>query len=336
MLFQPRTRQLLLLLVACGLLGAYPAAGQDVGSSQPVSGALPAGKQPATDAAATRHGSFSAALNYGTNSSFFGRTQNTRYPYAAGELTYSSRWGVWGSAVSYDIFGTSSVVDETDLSAGWDVDLSKKIDASVSYSRFLFAPNSPLVKSSINNSLDAYLGWDWGYVYTRLNAAYLFGETNDAFLVLNNSRTFEINKVFTPKGYISIVPRVSVTAGSQRFAETSIEQQIIRGNSNKGKGSSGSGGSGSGGGSSGSGGSGSGGSGSGGSGSGGTTVISTVVTTATSRFQILNYELRVPVTYSLGAVSVQVAWRYSQPVNLLPDDESKARSYFTSSLSLNL
>lgn len=253
-----------------------------------------------------RHGSLRAELTYGTNSSFFGRTQLTRYPYMAGELTYTSRYGVWGSVVSYNLFDTSSFIDETDLSVGWDGDLSKTVDASLSYSRFLFANNSPLVKSSVNNSVDGYVGWDWGYVYSRLNASYLFGESNDFFLVLDNSRYFEIDKVFTPEGYVSIEPRLSMMAGTQHFIETSIEQQIQRGNNGNGKGK-------------------------------GKPITTTTVTeTPTTRFRVLNYELRVPVTYSLGKVSMQAAWRYSIPVNLLPDDVSQARSYFTTSLSLNL
>ncbi|OGX89112.1 hypothetical protein BEN47_08290 [Hymenobacter lapidarius] len=288
-----------LLLLTGWLFESQPAAGQAVGSGQPTG-------SPVVGAdSAARHGGFTAALSYGSNSSFFGRTQTTRYPYLAGELTYKSRWGVWGSAVSYDLLGTSSFVDETDLSAGWDFDVSRKVDASVSYSRFLFAASSPLVKSSVNNSFDGYLGWDWGHVYSRLNAAYLFGDTNDLFLVLDNSRNFEFEKVFTSKGFLAIEPRVSATAGTQRFAETSLTQQVQRGN-NPGRGR----------------------------GNGGTPPA--VVTTTTTRFQVLNYELRLPVTYSLGAVSVQVAWRYAVPVNLLPDDVSGARSYFTSSLSLNL
>lgn len=287
----------LLLVLIGGIVGVLPAAGQDVGSGQPAgSPAVPA------DSAA-RHGGCTATLSYGSNSSFFGRTQTTRYPYLAGELTYKSRFGVWGSVLGYALLNTGSTVDETDLSVGWDGDISKQVDASLSYSRFLFAPNSPLVKSSVNNSFDAYLGWDWGYVYTRLNAAYLFGETKDLFLVLDNSRNFEFEKVLTAKDYVSIEPRVSMTAGTQRFAETSLVQQGQRGNGN-GKGV--------------------------GRGQGGATTVTV------TRLQVLNYELRVPVTYSLGLVSVQVAWRYSVPVNLLPDDASGARSYFTSSLSLSL
>jgi len=274
---------------------ALPAAAQDVGSSRPTS--TPA----AAPAPETQHGSFTAALSYGNNSSFFGRTQTTRYPYTTGELTYKAHNGVWGSVVGYNLLDTGSLVDETDASLGWDGDLSKTVDASLSYSRFFFADNSPLVKSSVNNSIDGYVGLDWGYVYTRLNAAYLFGESQDFFVVLDNSRNFEFERVFTADGYLSLEPRLSMTAGTQHFVETSIEQQIKRG---RGKGK-------------------------------GNTTASTT-TTSSTRFQVLNYELRVPLTYSLGAVSVQVAWRYALPVNLLPDDVSGARSYFTTSLSLNL
>ncbi|GAA4358909.1 hypothetical protein GCM10023185_24990 [Hymenobacter saemangeumensis] len=298
------------------------ALGQDLGSSPPTS--PPTGPADST----ARRGGFTALLSYGSNSTFFGRTQTTRYPYAAGELTYKSRFGVWGSVVSYSLFATSSFVDETDFSVGWDGDLSKKVDASASYSRFVFADNSPLVKSSVNNSLDAYLGLDWGHVYSRLNAAYLFGQSSDFFVVLDNSRYFEIDKVLTPKAYLAIEPRVSVTAGTQYFAETSIEQQQARGNIPRpvvpGRGS----GSGPG-------------QGTGGVGGPPTTTptpapTTTTTTTTTTRFQLLSYELRVPVTYTLGKWSAQVAWRYVVPLNLLPDDVSTARSFFTTSLSLNL
>ncbi|MBD2769537.1 hypothetical protein IC235_16740 [Hymenobacter sp. BT664] len=312
-----------LILLGGFLLTCYSAVGRAVGSSRaPSTQAAPAD----TTAGRVGHGGFTAALSYSSNSSFFGRSQTTRYPYMAGELTYKSRFGVWGSVMSYDLFDTSSLVDETDLSMGWDGDLSRTVDASLSYSRFLFAANSPLIKSSVNNSVDAYVGWDWQYVYSRLNASYLFGERSDVFLTLDNSRNFEINRVFTPDGYLSIVPRLSLTAGTQRFIETSMEQQTRRGNgktkTSNGNGNGNGNGHGNGNGN--------------GNGSGTSTGSTIVTTTSSTRFQILTYELRLPVTYSLGVISAQVAWRYFIPVNLLPDDDSRPRSFFTTSLSLNL
>jgi hypothetical protein len=91
-------------------------------------------------------------------------------------------------------------------------------------------------------------------------------------------------------------------AGTQRFVETSIDQQQQRGN---GRGRN-------------------------------KNAPTTSTTVTTTSFKLLNYELRVPLTYNLGVWAWQVAWRYSVPVNLLPDDVSGARSYFTTSLSVNL
>ena len=248
-------------------------------------------------------GSLSAALGYGNNSTFFGRTQATTYPYFTQELTYTSRYNVWGSVYNYDLFNTDSHFDETDLSIGYDKDLTKKVDLSLSYSHFLFAPNSPLVKSAVNNSLDAALGYDWGVLYTRLNGSYLFGiNDHDTFAVLDNSRAFDLDGVFTADDYFTITPKFSLTAGTQQFSETSAEQQILRGNKKP------------------------------------KTKPGTTMPTSTdaTRFTLLSYGLRLPVAYTLGKVSAEVAYRYLQPVHVLPSDDSAGRSYFTATLTVTL
>ncbi|GAC1369257.1 MAG: hypothetical protein NVS3B25_05740 [Hymenobacter sp.] len=262
-----------------------------------------AGAETTTAAAATpkeKTGYLSAALGYGSNSAFFGRTQTTAYPYLSQELTYTSKVGLWASVFNYDLLNTTSHLDETDASLGYDFDISTKADASISYSHFFFAPNSPLIKSAVNNALDAYVGYDWGYVYTRLNGSYLFGPNDqDFFLVLDNSRAFDIDGVFTPKGYLTFTPKFSLTAGTQAFAETSTQQQIVRGNK-KAK------------------------------------VIRTSVVTESTRFTLLSYGLRLPVAYTLGKVSVEAAYRFLKPLNVLPDDDGSGRSYFTATLSVTL
>jgi hypothetical protein len=247
-------------------------------------------------------GSLSAALGYGNNSVFFGRTQATNYPYLTQELTYTTKYNVWASVYNYDLFNTASHFDETDLSIGYDKDLSKNVDLSLSYSHFLYAPNSPLVKSAVNNSLDAALGYDWGVLYTRLNGAYLFGpNAHDTFAVLDNSRAFDIDGVFTAKDYFTITPKFSLIAGTQDFVQVSDAQQIQRGNK-KPK----------------------------------TKTGTTTTSTDASRFTLLSYGLRLPVAYTLGKVSAEVAYRYLQPINVLPEDDSSGRSFFTATLTVTL
>ena len=171
---------------------------------------------------------FSVALSYGSNSAYFGRTQATAFPYLATDLTYATKSGLFASVGLYNLLNTPLLLDETDLTAGWAGDLGKTLDASVSYSRFVFPTSSELVKSSVNNSLDAALGQDWGPFYSRLSAAYLFGKSTssaDGFLTLENSRSFEIPHVFSTADYFTIEPTVSAAAGTQSFVEASLTKR---------------------------------------------------------------------------------------------------------------
>ena len=182
----------------------------------------------APDSTEVPHRHFTAALRYGSNSAYFGRTQATAFPYLATNLTYETKGGLFADVSLYNLLNTPRLLDETDLSVGWNGDLSKTLDASVSYSRFVFPVGSELVKSSVNNSLDAALGQDWGPFYSRLSAAYLFSKSTssaDGFLTLENSRTIEIPHIFSADDYFIVEPTVSVAAGTQSFVEASLTRR---------------------------------------------------------------------------------------------------------------
>lgn len=174
------------------------------------------------------HRQFAASLTYGSNSAYFGRTQATAFPYLATGLSYTSKGGLFAAASVYNLLNTPVAFDETDVSVGWAGDLSKTLDASVSYSRFVFAAGSELVKSSVNNSLDAYVGQDWGPFYSRLSGAVLFSRSvgsADGFLTLENSRYVEVPHVFRAVDYFSVEPTVSLSAGTQSFVEASLSKR---------------------------------------------------------------------------------------------------------------
>jgi len=252
-------------------------------------GAAPA--PPDTAVVPRRH--FAAALRYGSNSAYFGRTQATAFPYLATDLTYTTKGGFYAAVGLYDLLNTSQQLDETDLALGWDGDLTKTLDAGVSYARFVFPAGSELVKSSVNNSLDAYLGQDWGPFYSRLGAALLFGKSAssaDGFLTLENSRAFDFPHFFSSRGVFSVEPLVSVSGGTQSFEEASLARR------HGGRG-----------------------------------------LRSTRRFSVVDYELAVPLTYTLGKVGLEAGWRYLVPVNLPADDvDSRALSVWSAGLVLTL
>ena len=192
-----------------------------------LAGVLPASPPPA-DTTAVPRCSFAAALSYGSNSTYFGRSQAVAFPYAAATFTYTAKNGLYASVELYNLLNTPTALDETDLTLGWDHDFGKSLDASLSYSRFFFPTNSELVKASVNNAFDAGLGNDWGPFYSRLSATYLFGKEarkGDAFLILENSREFTTKHGFGKNDYFGVEPVISLAAGTQTFAETALTKR---------------------------------------------------------------------------------------------------------------
>ena len=282
---------------------------------------------------ATQKGWWTLSLEAANNSSFYGRISPRAYPYVAPTLTYVHATGLWASATAYQLFRTEDYIDETDVSLGYSFQIRKKVEANLSYSHFFFSRHSPLVKAATSNALSAYAALDWTYVYSALTTSYIFGRSNDVFTVLENSRYIPLNPLWKGRNAIGLDPKISVTAGTQEFSEyyttTTTETHPKQGGNGNGNGNGPvggvldpllPGGQGNGNGN--------------GNGNGGTTTTTTTTThtTTKNKFQVLNYDFKVPVVIMLGSFEVEPAWRYSIPVNKLEGDESKARSFY----SLNL
>ena len=266
-------------------------------------------------------------LETANNSSFFGRNTAKRYPYVAPSVTYIHHTGLWASASAYQLFGTEDLVDETDLSVGYSFKVRKRLEVDLSYTHFIFGKNTPQVNASTTDALSVRTAYDWKYLYTALTGSYIIGSGNDVFSVLENSRYVPLNPLWQGGMPVGLDPKLSITAGTQRFSEIHTTTTTTKKN-NPGSGSGSSGPVG-----------GildplkPGGSNTGGTG-GGTTEETTTTTTTTqvSRFRVLNYDIKVPVVMYIGSFEIEPSWRYSIPVNKLEGDESKAQSFYTLSV----
>ncbi|WP_125185150.1 hypothetical protein [Botryobacter ruber] len=291
--------------------------------------AFSADKPEATAASDTivKKGWWTVELETASNSSFYGRNTATKFPYAATSLTYVHNSGLWASATTYKLFNTKAVVDETDVSVGYAFKVGKRVTNNIIYSRFFFSEQSPLLKAVTSNAASIYSAVDWNILYTALTTSYVFGGSNDLFVVLENSRYLPLNPLWKGKRQIGLDPKIGITAGTQEFSQTYTQVQQTKNNNNSGSPGTGGGlvgdilnplnpGNGNGNGGS--------------NNSGSTTTTTTTTTTVTEhKFRILNYDFKVPVVISFGSLEVEPSWRYSIPVNLLEGDESKAQSIFS-------
>jgi hypothetical protein len=154
-----------------------------------------------------------------------------------------------------------------------------------------------LVKTSANNSIAGTIGYDWVYVYSTLSANYIFGNSNDIFISLGNSRYFEKESIFGKEDYISFEPKFSIIAGTQNFDR----HYVFRKENSNGKGK------------------------------GGPNPV-VVETGGDSSLKLIDYELSLPITYSTGNLSFESKYIFSVPVNVVEGDPSKANSAYSLAL----
>jgi hypothetical protein len=261
------------------------------------------------DSSATKARAVFFGLTYGSNSSYLGRYQTEVLPYVSADISYVSKTGFSLSLFTYDISSNATLLDEVDAMAGWSFDLSKRVDASAFYTRFFFNESTESIRASVQNVASASLGLDWSYLYTKVTAHYIFGDANDFFAVLDNSRYFSLGHVFRKDDNISLEPKATIIAGTQTFVDTHYVRQgipLIRPGLGQGNGN---------------------GNGRGNSGSTGTRT--TTVESSETTFEILSYEFSLPITYDVGRFSLELSGKYSIPVNLLEGDSSVPQFFFT-------
>lgn len=247
---------------------------------------------------------FILGASWGNNSSFLGRNQAEKLPFLSTDLSYISKSGFWLSGVAYHIMNTANTVDEVDLTMGWSFYPSQRIDGGLYYSKFFFSPESTLLKSTTGNAASGYLGLDWTLLYSRLTSTVTFGGSTDFFLILDNSRYFGTGKLLHKGDSLSVEPRFSLIAGTQTFVEshmgmypTSPDYSPVSGPGRP-------------------------------AGPGG----GTAQESSTTNFNILSYELALPVTYSINNLSLEIVPRYSIPVNQLEGSSIPPQFFVTTSL----
>ena len=266
---------------------------------------------PAADTSAVGN-VFSAGIGYGNTANYYGQTTAARLPYGSFDVTFKGASGLWAAASALKLFNTSDGISEVDLSAGYDFPILKRLEGSLSYTRFIFPENSPLPQSLNPNTLSAGLIGDAKWFESSLYGDYVFGkaDSSDIFVTFSNSKLIDLGSVFSKNDYITIEPSVQFTGGTQILSTSTTTTS-----------SSGSGGSG-------------GLFGSsrrllGGKNIPGSQQNEQVTTVYSSKFSLITTNFRLPVAYNRAHYSLEAAYQLSVPNKNFEGIDHKAQSYFT-------
>lgn len=224
-----------------------------------------------------------AAL-YSSNVSYYGQAINEKLPYVLVNATVRFPFDFYLSAGSYKLLNYGPGISETDIGAGFDHDFNDKFTTGIAYTRSFFPANSPLLQAANENNVNLSLKYTWPWLKSSLSADYAFGKQNDVFISLTHSKEIGMGSLFNEKNSLYVEPAIEVVAGTRHFYETYTIEKSKRDKAN-GKGKS--------------------------PVSPGNSNSTTTTTVASNSFNLLSYNLKLPLSLSRANYIVEINYQLS-------------------------
>lgn len=173
-----------------------------------------------------RKSTFTWTTLLSNNASYYGQAATEKLPFTYTDLTMRTPIGWYVSAGGYQLLEENAFPSELHVATGFELHLTKKLSLNFGYTRSFYSDNSPLLQASNPNSISAELGYNHLF-QTDLEGDYNFGKESDFFVTFTNSKTISLHS-FTQKDLLYIKPNIAITAGTQRYYTTYLEEKKRR------------------------------------------------------------------------------------------------------------
>ena len=216
------------------------------------------------------------SANYSSDLIFLGRKSSAKTPYLSAAAGYYHTSGLFiNGAASYLATPGVNRIDLFTVTSGYDLYL-KNFSAGISGTKYFFNNKSYTVKSELSGNVSAYINYDFDIVDVYIDGSTYFSNTTDLILGAAVSHTF-----YAVNDNLTITPTVYLNAGTQNYYSNYANNRRFRRNM---------------------------------TGGGGSSPMGTGMTGASS-FNVLDYELSVPVSYTINKFRFSFYPVYAIPVN---------------------
>jgi hypothetical protein len=166
------------------------------------------------------------------NAGYYGQTSEESIPYTALLVSWQRPSGFYVNGFAYSLLNSSvkvrnEWVSAVGATAGWSWNLGKKWSADLSYGYTYFTDNSAFVQAANAHMASAALTRE-GKINLSAEFDYAFGIQQDFFTTLSAFKTFKLEKFLSKSATLSLVPKLAVTGGTQRFFETYLTEKRVR------------------------------------------------------------------------------------------------------------
>ncbi|SFE07987.1 hypothetical protein SAMN05518672_104403 [Chitinophaga sp. CF118] len=256
------------------------------------------------DSVTSKKSTFTVGLSYANNANYYGMKSEEKMAYAATVASYQHRSGFSLNGMAYRLLNDSAhFVSAYTLGAGYSFKLSKRLSVDLSYNYTFYPKLSPFLQAANPHMASISLSHN-SWLTTSLGVDYAFGKTDDFFTTLGISKQINLFSL-SAKDVVTLTPLIDVTGGTQRFYKYYITEKNLRDSilgilipPVLGGGTSGS--------------------------------SSTTAQSVTS-FDLLSYNLKLPLAYNRASYMVEFATQLSLLGQKAQSDPGKLNSFFTAS-----
>jgi hypothetical protein len=220
-----------------------------------------------------------ASLNYLSDNVYMGRRDSVKIPYISPSLGYYNKSGLYiNSSVSYLPTPGSNRIDLVTVEGGYSFIL-KNLDGQISANKYFFNSQSTNVRSEIKASIVAQGAYDLSVIKPTFQTAMNFGLRTDYSLGLGMEHSF-----YAFDENLDVTPGFVVNASTQNYYEAYYNRRRYNGKRKRK-----------------------------------TTGISyydiSADVTGASKFKLLDYELSVPLNYTIQKFTINFTPTLAVPVN---------------------
>lgn len=182
----------------------------------------------AVDSTTNNYSTLTLGASIVNNADYYGQKSAEKMPYAAIVASYKHKSGLFINALSYRLLnkGSNSFVSAYGAGAGFAFNMSNKWSAELGYNYTWFPQHSAFLQAANPHAMSLSIEHE-GWLTTTLEGNYNFGQTNDVFAIISLSKALQVFDL-GKNHLIFFTPKADITAGTQKFYSYYLKEKTLR------------------------------------------------------------------------------------------------------------
>jgi len=162
------------------------------------------------------------------NADYYGQKSVEKIPYVAAVASYKHKSGIFINALTYKLLnnGDNTLVSAYGAGAGFNIDMKKGWSTELGYHYTWFPKYSPFLQAANPHAATVSVEHE-GWLTAKLEGNYNFGKTNDVFTTFSIDKAIQLFKL-GKNTQVFFSPKADLSAGTQRFYSCYLKEKSVR------------------------------------------------------------------------------------------------------------